>query len=199
MSRSIVKGLLAVAVAMTTALTAGCRAAQDPPRPGPEPDPVTSPTVAPAGGPVPFRIRLEAGQRLIPRSSGRDGCPGYDTAVYLGSARTVRLTAYATTCPTGDGQLINGHHGVYRTTADIPADRRAGAVTVPTPLGEATVFTQPYSEYTNSANHYTEPVAVITLAHPADAAYQALTVVAEKGTLPLEQLTKVLQEQLLAP
>ncbi|MGI5246683.1 hypothetical protein [Dactylosporangium sp. CA-139066] len=185
-------------VAVAALAVGGCRAADV--QPSRSPEPVTSPTVAPAGGPVPFRIQLGAGQRLIPHAPASSGCPGYNTVAYLGSSRTIRLMAYATTCTVEDNErLINGRHGVYRTTADIPADRRAGAVTVQTELGGATVFTQPYSEYTNSTNHYTEPVAVITLAKPADPAYQTLTVVAEKGALPLDQLTNVLKEQLLAP
>ncbi|GAA3221445.1 hypothetical protein ACFO1B_16500 [Dactylosporangium siamense] len=190
MSRSLV---IAVAVA---ALVSGCRPADA--RPDPSPEPVTSPTVAPAGGPVPLRIQLGAGERLIPRSSAPSGCPGLDTVVYLGAGRAFRLMAFATTCPAGDtSRHINGDHGVYRTTADIPADRRN--VTVPTALGEAVVFTQAYSEYTNSANHYTEPVAVITLTHPADPAYQALTVISEKGTLTVDELSTALRKQLLAP
>ncbi|GAB3833587.1 hypothetical protein ACFPIJ_09395 [Dactylosporangium cerinum] len=194
MIRSLV---IAVAVA---ALVSGCRPADVRPAPSPSPEPVTSPTIAPAGGPVPLRIQLGAGERLIPRSSASSGCPGLDTVVYLGSGRAFRLMAFATTCPAGDTtRHINGDHGVYRTTADIPADRRATAVTVPTALGEAVMFTQAYSEYTNSANHYTEPVAVITLTHPAGPAYQALTVISEKGTLTVDELATALREQLLAP
>lgn len=199
MVRSIVTAAtVALAVA---ALAGGCRGADGTPSPGrsPSAEPVTSPTVAPVGGPVPFRVRLAAGQRLIQRSSAPGGCPGLDTVVTLGSGR-VRFIAYATSCPADDRQdLINGRHGTYRTLADVPAERRAGAITVQTALGEATAFVQPYSEYTNSANHYTEPVAVITLATPVDPAYQTLIAVSEKGTLPLDQLTAVLREQLLAP
>jgi hypothetical protein len=199
MSRSIVPPSVVgplVLVALALGL-GGCRGAQV--RPVRSPEPVTSPTVAPVGGPVPFRVQLGAGQRLLPRQAVAGNCPGFDTVVDLGSGRSVRLIAYATSCPVGDGQRINGRHGVYRTAADIPADLRAGAVTVATPLGEATAFTQSYSEYTNSAHHYTEPVAVIVLARPADPAYQTLTVLSEKGTLPLDQLTALLRGQLLVP
>jgi hypothetical protein len=203
MSRSILRaaaaGPMIVVVALAALVSGGCRAAEVRPGPSLSPEALTSPTVAPAGGPVPFRVRLDAGQRILPRAPRPDGCPGVDTVVSLGSARTVRFIAYATTCPAGGRQLINGHHGVYRTSADIPADRLAGAGAVPTALGEATVFIQAYSEYTNSANRYTEPVAVITLAHPADPAYRALTVVAEKGTLSRDELGAVLRERLLAP
>jgi hypothetical protein len=197
MVRSILTARPMIVVMVLAVLAAGgCRGTKV----QPSPEPVSSPTVAPFAGPVPFRIQLGSGQRLIPRSSAASGCPGFDTVVDLGASRTVRFMAYATTCPTADRtQLINGNHGVYRTAADIPADLRAGAATVQTPLGEATVFTQPYSEYTNSTNHYTEPIAVITLAQPVDPAYPTLVVLSEKGALPLDQLTTLLREQLLAP
>ncbi|MEV0563603.1 hypothetical protein [Dactylosporangium sp. NPDC050588] len=189
----------AAAAVVTVLAAAGCDGAV-PPRPKPEPTEASAPTTAPVGGPVPFSVSLRAGQRLIPQSPGAQGCPGVDTRVRLGDGRLVRFTAYATSCPLpSDTRRINGRHGVYRSTADIPADLRAGATSIQTPLGEATAFTQDYSEYTNSANHYTEPVAVITLARPVDPAYQTLTVIAEKGTLPMDELTTVLREQLLAP
>lgn len=110
----------------------------------------------------------------------------------------VRLAAYATVCAADNAQIGNGRHGVYRTTADIPADRRTAAVTVPTALGEATAFTQAYYECTNSCKNFVEPVAVITLGHPADPAYQTLTAYSEKGTIGWDQLTALLRDQLIA-
>lgn len=92
----------------------------------------------------------------------------------------------------------NGRHGVYRTTADIPAERRSGAVTVHTALGQATAFNQPYYECTNSCKNYSEPVAVIALEHPGDPAFQTLTAYSEKGTIGLDRLTALLRDQLLA-
>ena len=106
--------------------------------------------------------------------------------------------AYATSCAAADNARPgNGRHGVYRTIADIPAERRSGAVTLHTALGEATAFDQPYYECTNSCKTYTEPVAVITLAHPSDPAYQALTVFSVKGSIGLDRLTALLRDQLL--
>ena len=191
----------AAAAVLTVVAAAGCDGRAARPSPGPAPAATSvAPTIAPVDGPVPFTVKLGAGQRLIPLSSGAQGCPGVDTRVYLGDSRLVRFTAYATSCPLPtDTRRINGRHGVYRSTADIPADLRAGATSIQTPLGEATAFTQDYSEYTNSANHYREPVVVITLARPADPSYQALTVIAEKGTLPMDELATVLRERLVAP
>jgi hypothetical protein len=184
------------ALALTALAACGATAAE----PRRSPTPVTSPTAAAISAPVPVRIQLPAGHNLMPHSPAPDGCPGHITRIYLGSGGVVRFVAYATTCKAENNtRLSNGRHGIYRTVADIPADRRAAAVTVQTPLGEATVFTQPYSEYTNSENHYTEPVAVITLTKPADPAYAALTVMSEKGVLTLEGLTALLRDQLLTP
>jgi hypothetical protein len=59
----------------------------------------------------------------------------------LSPTGTIWLAAYATSCAAGDNAGPgNGRHGVYRTDADVPADRRSGAITVHTALGEATAF-----------------------------------------------------------
>jgi hypothetical protein len=180
---------------VTLALTAsGCRGQDVRPNPGP----VSSPTVAPVGGPVAFHVRLGAGQRLTTRSPKPDDCPGLDALIDLGSDGTIRLAAYATGCAAGDNARPgNGRHGVYRTTADIPAERHSGAITVPTALGQATAFNQPYYECTNSCKNYTEPVAVITLEHPDDPAFQTLTAYSERGSIGLDRLTTLLRDQLL--
>jgi len=198
-----VAGLLALLF-----VASGCRADVQPdpvpvplssPTVTPVPGPLSSPTVAPVAGPVTFHVRLGAGERLTARSPQTDDCPGLDALIDLGPAGTVSLAAYAASCTTRDNaQPGNGRHGVYRTTADIPAERRTGARTVHTALGEATVFNQTYYECTNSCKKYTEPVAVITLEHPSDPAFQALTVYSPKGAIGLERLTDILRDQLLA-
>jgi hypothetical protein len=71
-------------------------------------------------------------------------------------------------------------------------------VTVPTALGDAVVFNQPYYECTNSCHNYTEPVAVITLRQPQTADFRTLTVYSAKGTIGLDRLTAFLRDQLLA-
>ena len=67
-----------------------------------------------------------------------------------------------------------------------------------TALGDATAFNQPYYECTNSCKTYTEPVAVITLARPNDPAFQTLTAYSAKGSIGLDRLTVLLQDQVLA-
>ena len=154
--------------------------------------------MAPIAGPVAFHVQLGAGQKLTTASTAPDNCPGLDALIDLGSDATIRLTAYATNCTAGDNEKPgNGRHGVYRTTADIAAQRRSAAVTVPTALGPATAFNQPYYECTNSCGNYTEPVAVITLKNPDDLAFPALTAYSPKGPIGLDRLTAFLRDQLL--
>jgi hypothetical protein len=183
-----------VGLLVVTLLTGGCRA--NPVDPGP----VSSPTVAPVSGPVAFHVQLGAGQSLTTRSPQANDCPGFSADVSLGGDARVTLAAFATRCPigTGNSNLGNGRHGVYRTSADIPAGSSAGARTVHTALGDATVFTQPYYECTNSCKNYTEPVAVLTLTQPQDSTVQALTVYSAKGTIDLDKLVAFLTDQLLA-
>lgn len=88
--------------------------------------------------------------------------------------------------------LGNGRTGVYRTTADIPADEAAVAEHVRTVLGEATVFTHPYYECTNSCKHWTVPVAVITLAHPKDPRFPTLVIASHHDDLDKDTLTAIL-------
>lgn len=196
MSRNMVRTAAAhrLLIALVLALVAGgCRGTDARPVSGP----VSSPTVAPVGGPVAFHVQLGAGQRLTMRSPRPGDCPGLDALIELGAEGTVELTAYATTCASDNARPGNGRHGVYRTTADIPAELRAGAISVRTALGEATAFNQSYYECTNSCKTYTEPVAVITLAHTDDPAYQALTAFSAKGSIGLDRLTALLRDQLL--
>jgi hypothetical protein len=182
---------------------AGCRAGSPTPSPPvtsptPSTSPTlsTSPTVASVATPVAFHIRLDANQTLSLRTPPAD-CPGLDAVVVLSAGKRILLSAYSTSCESSDtDRPINGRHGTYRSTADIPADRRSAAVTFRTALGEATAFMQPYSEYTNSSHHYTEPVAVITLDHPLDPSYRALVAYGDKGSIGLEQLRTVLETQL---
>lgn len=175
---------------VATAASAGCRTAAPTP-----PAPATSPTVAVVARPVAFHVQLEAGQTLSLRTPAAS-CPGLDGMVLLSPGKHLSFFAYSTSCDPDTSRPGNGRHGVYRTTADIPADRRAGAVTFPTALGPATAFLQLYYECTNSCHDYTEPVAVITLDHPSDPAYPALVVSADQGSLDLNELTNLLKTRL---
>src|SRR5690242_14079910 len=196
MSRSMVRttAVSPVLVGLVVALVvSGCRGTDARPVLGP----VSSPTVAPVGGPVAFHVQLGAGQRLTMHSPQPGNCPGLDALIDLGPDGAVELTAYAGSCASNNARPGNGRHGIYRTTADIPVELRAGAISVHTALGEATAFNQSYYECTNSCKTYTEPVAVITLAHPDDPAFQALSAVSVKGAIGLDRLTAILRDQLL--
>ena len=165
----------------------------------PSPGPVSSPTVAAIDEPVAFHMRLGAGQTLTMRSPQPGTCPGLDALINLGPDGTAELVAFATSCTVNDNAHPgNGRHGTYRTADDIPPERRSGAVGVHTALGDAIAFVQSYYECTNSCKTYTEPVAVITLAHPRDPAYQTLTAFSVKGSIGLDRLTALLRDQLLA-
>jgi hypothetical protein len=184
-----------VLAGLVVPLLAGCRGSHV----DPTPTPVGSPTVAPVDGPVRFHLQLDAGQTLTVRPAPSGGCPGFDGQVQLGREGYLQLSAYATACAaTGNGRPGNGRHGVYRSAADIPADRLASATRTHTALGDATVFTQQYYECTNSCHNYTEAVAVILLDHPTDPAYPALTVYAVRGAIPVEKLKTVLTNQFRA-
>ncbi len=191
---SAAPGRVLLALLALALLAGGCHA-------GPvDPDPVSAPTVAPVGGPVAFHVRLGAGQAITTRSPQPDNCPGVTADVTVGAHATLTVLAFAVTCaPGGDNARPgNGRHGVYRTSADIPAQRRPDARTVHTALGDALAFTQPYYECTNSCRNYTEPVAVITLAQPGDPALRALTVYSDKGSVGLDALVAFVRDQLLA-
>src|SRR5262249_41634626 len=137
-------------------------------------------------------------QTLTMPSPPPSDCPTFRAVVDLGSYKTVELVAYDTSCVNDHVQPGNGRHGVYHTTADIPADRRSGAITVHTALGQATAFEQTYYECTNSCKDYTEPIGVITLAHSDNPAYQALVAYSPKGAIGMDRFTAFLRDQLQA-
>ena len=143
-------------------------------------------------------MRLGAGERLSTPAAAPTGlCPAYDAQLLLGPGRWVRLRAFGAGCDTsrntGPG---NGAHGVYRTADDIPADRRASITTVTVPLGEATLFEQPYYECTNQCRTYHETVAVVRLAHPQDPGLPTLTVYAERGAVSRDDLAGLLRDRI---
>jgi len=185
-------GTALVSVALVL-LAGGCFAVENRPAPrpvdSPSVAPVGGPSVAPVGGPVAFHVRLRAGQTLTMRSPAPDHCPGLDALLDLGGRRTVRLVAYATACAVDDNARPgNGRHGVFRTAADIPPERRSDAIRLDAALGYANLFSQKYYECTNSCKDYTEPVAVIELANPTDPAFPTLTAYSDKGSADLNDL-----------
>jgi hypothetical protein len=145
---------------------------------------------------VAFSFRL--GHKESIEGSGATASPAADAPLQLRLVRAGKvvaaITAHAadTPLPYANTGLGNGRSGVYRTTADIPADEAAAATHVRTALGEATVFTHPYFECTNSCKRWTVPVAVITLTAPKDPRFPTLVIAANRGELDEDGLREVL-------
>ena len=91
----------------------------------------------------------------------------------------------------GGDPLMNGDHGTYRSIDDVadPID----PARMSTPIGEAEVFEQQYSEHTNFSRDWTEPVAIVTLAAPADDEFSSLVIRSDKGSLSRAELVEVLE------
>ncbi|NUU21767.1 MAG: hypothetical protein HOV68_09670 [Streptomycetaceae bacterium] len=147
---------------------------------------------------VAFSLRLGPGESVEESSRSVDASLSATAPLQLILERdgdpVAAITAYRADAPlpyrnTGLG---NGRHGVYRTTADIPAEELASATHVVTPLGDATVFTHPYYECTNSCKNWTVPVAVITLTRPKTPDYPTLVIASDHAELDLDGLREVL-------
>jgi hypothetical protein len=150
-----------------------------------------------------FSFRLGPGEEFQAPATNPSPTPSPSDPLRLILTRNgdqvVAVTAYPADMPLGYANtgLGNGRYGVYRTTADIPADELASATHVQTALGDATVFTHPYYECTNSCKHYTVPVAVITVAHPKDPGFPTLVIAANHGETDVDGLRALLAR--LAP
>ncbi len=91
----------------------------------------------------------------------------------------------------GGDRLFNGDHGAYRSIDDVadPID----PARMSTPIGEAEVFEQQYSEHTNFSRDWTEPVAIVTLSAPVDDEFSSLVIRSDKGALSRAELVEVLE------
>ncbi|SFD54182.1 hypothetical protein [Streptomyces aidingensis] len=94
---------------------------------------------------------------------------------------------------------LNGRHPVYRSAEDIPGETAAAGREVTTPLGTALLFTQTYTECTNSCEDFDEPFAVITLSSPADPGYRSLVFTSLGARLSLEELETMVVDRLSLP
>ncbi|WP_345678304.1 hypothetical protein [Yinghuangia aomiensis] len=145
-----------------------------------------------------FSFRLGPGEEFAAPPVDASAEPSPTEPVQLTLTRNgtqvVSVTAYAADAPLAHANtgLANGRYGVYRTTADIPADELASATHAQTALGDATVFTHPYDECTNSCKHWTVPVAVITVAHPKDPGFPTLVIAANHGEIDVDGLRSLL-------
>ncbi|WP_461008085.1 hypothetical protein [Streptomyces capparidis] len=198
------RGLVAVAVAGL--VVAGCGGDGGGEGDDPAPTGSPSPSVSATGYEVrridrpqmSLGVSVGAGERLTtsPDTAG-DGCPATWSALESDGESAVVLTVYGPDCRhDGTAKPGNGRHGAYRSAEDVPADRRAGAERVRTPLGEALVFTQPYFECTQSCEEWEEPVAVIDLTRPADPGFPTLVVRSDKGVIGQDELTEFVRHRL---
>ncbi|WP_026928925.1 hypothetical protein [Glycomyces tenuis] len=106
----------------------------------------------------------------------------------FGSELTVE--AFAADCAAdAPQQIMNGHHGTYRTLADVPEP--VDTEEVATGAGPAQVFVQHYEEHTNFSDSWEEPVAVVTLDDPVDAEFPTLVLRSDKAALSREELTEI--------
>lgn len=149
-------------------------------------------------GRVSFSFRLGPGEQISPRASDPTTPSSATDPLKLKLTRkgdvVADITAYAADSPLTypNTSLGNGRTGVYRTTADIPAEEAAAATHVQTVLGDATVFTHPYFECTNSCKKWTVPVAVITLTDPTDPRFPTLVFASNHGELDANGLRDLL-------
>lgn len=151
-----------------------------------------------SNGHVQFSFRLGPGEEFAATPVGASATPSPTDPVQLTLTRNgtqvAAVTAYAADAPLPHANtgLDNGRYGIYRTAADIAADELAAATHEQTALGDATVFTHPYGECTNSCKHWTVPVAVITLAHPKDPGFPTLVLAANHGEIDVDGLRSLL-------
>ena len=120
-----------------------------------------------------------------------DVCGSVSYVVSEAGRTRLVIRAMPADCPEAEQntQIGNGFHGVYRTIDDVPDPQ--DQETVPTDLGEATVFTQEYFECTNECERWDEPVAIVTVDSPVDAGYPTLVVRGEKDTVPRAEFEEI--------
>ncbi|MFD0557599.1 hypothetical protein FB566_2879 [Stackebrandtia endophytica] len=137
---------------------------------------------------VAFELRVPGGA-AIDRVEVLDDAEGCALVRYGFDDYGLVVEAVSRSCEVTDRQIINGHHGRYRTMADVPAAE--DVVTVGTNLGDAEIFVQQYAEYTNLTSKWTEPVAVVTFDVPVDPEYPTLVLRSEKAGLDRDEFTEV--------
>lgn len=128
--------------------------------------------------------------RTDTEDAGAEGCPMLTYAL----DGELTIEAVGAECPDdllGGERIFNGNHGLYRSLDDVadPID----PARMSTPVGQADVFEQKYSEHTNFSQEWTEPVAIVTLSDPVDDAFPSLVVRADKGELSRADLVEVLE------
>ncbi|HIV57742.1 MAG TPA: hypothetical protein H9902_07270, partial [Candidatus Stackebrandtia faecavium] len=101
------------------------------------------------------------------------------------------VNAYSKDCdlPRAPQQIYNGYHGMYRTLDDVPDP--IDVEKIDTPLGEAEIFLQEYSEHTNFSREWEEPVAIITFDKPTNADFPTMVITSQKAALSRPHFTQI--------
>jgi hypothetical protein len=128
---------------------------------------------------------------------GQSSPPGrcqFQDANLNGSANSgphVIIELVGAACSTGSPQAaaVNGFEGHYVVIEDAAAPSREA--TASSPAGSITVFSQPYTECTNSCRHITEQVALVALAHPADPRFPTLMLRTQESDISAAQIQRL--------
>ncbi len=140
---------------------------------------------------IAFEIKVPSGTMITRFYSGaRRECAIAEVDF---SEHGLRAYAAARTCDIpARGRTGNGHHGLYRTIADVAAPKTVQRVE--TWLGPADVFSQDYYECTNACRNYTEPVAIVMLQQPVNPDFPTLVLISTKGELARPDFTRLVRD-----
>ncbi|MGO3320230.1 MAG: hypothetical protein ACTIL0_06950 [Microbacterium gubbeenense] len=139
---------------------------------------------------IAVEIRVPGGLAItrVSADTTGDGC----SLVRYSFGQSLAVESYADECElSGADRILNGHHGEYRTIDDVADPHDAEEIS--TSLGAATLFVQDYTECTNFCRDFEEPVAIIELDDPADAAHSSFVLQAHKGEISRDELREILE------
>lgn len=94
-------------------------------------------------------------------------------------------------CSTGKPQAtaLNGFEGHYVAIEDAASP--TPEATASSASGTITVFSQPYTECTNSCRHVTEQVALVRLAHPADPSFPTVMLRTQESDISAARIQRL--------
>jgi len=126
--------------------------------------------------------------------SGPSGPCQWQDASLHGSANSgpyVIVELVGAGCSTGKPQAtaLNGFEGHYVTIADVASPTQEA--TASSAAGSLTVFSQPYTECTNSCLHITEQVALVGLANPSDPQFPTVMIRTQESDISAAQIQRL--------
>jgi hypothetical protein len=126
--------------------------------------------------------------------SGPSGPCQWQDASLDGSANSgpyVIIELVGAGCSTGKPQAsaLNGFEGHYVTIEDAASPNQEA--TASSAAGSVTVFSQPYTECTNSCLHITEQVALVALAHPNDPQFPTVMMRTQESDISAAQIERL--------